>query len=67
MDIGLLDEGNDGDDNSLGLDLLKVGLGQQTHRLAAAVLGKDKCITAEPHGTRLETIAIHTNGCLTEF
>lgn len=66
-DIGWLEEGNDGDDNSLGLDLLKVGLGQKTNGLAAAVLGEDKCVSAEPHGTRLEAIAIHTDGHLTEF
>lgn len=65
-DIGLLAEGNDGDDNSLGLDLLKVGLGQQTNRLAAAILSEDECVTAEPHGTRLEAIAIDTDGHLTE-
>lgn len=66
-DIGLLAEGNDGDDNSLGLDVLKVGLRQQTHRLAAAVLAEDERVTAEAHGTRLEAIAIHTDGHLTKF
>lgn len=66
-DIGLLAKGNDGDDNSLGLDVLKVGLRQQTHRLAATVLGEDERVAAEAHGARLEAIAIHTDGHLTKF
>lgn len=63
----MLAEGNDGDDNSLGFDLLKVGLGQQTNRLAAAILREDECVTAQPHGTGLEAIAVHTDGHVTEF
>lgn len=65
-DIGLLAEGNDWDDHSLRIDVLKVGLRQQTHRLAAAVLSEDECVAAEAHGAGLEAIAIHADSHLPE-
>lgn len=65
-DIGLLAEGNDGDDNSLSLDVLQVGLRQQTHSLAAAVLGEDERVAAEPHGAGLEAVAVHADGHVVE-
>lgn len=49
-DISLLVEGDDGDDDSLGLDVLQVGLRQHPYSLAAAILGEDERITAQTHG-----------------
>lgn len=45
-DIGLLVEGDNRDNDSLGLDVFQVGLGQHSQRLAATILGEDECIPA---------------------
>lgn len=66
-DIGLLVEGDDGDNDSLGLNVLQVGLRQHPHSLATPVLGEDEGITAQTHGARLETIPIYANSLLTGF
>lgn len=66
-DIGLLVEGDNGDDDSLGLDVFQVGLRQHSQRLAAAVLGEDERVTAKTHGARLETVPVHTDGLQTGF
>lgn len=64
-DIGLLVEGDDGDDDGLGLDVFQVGLRQHSHSLAAAVLGEDERVAAQTHGARLETVPVHADGLLT--
>lgn len=64
-DIGLLVEGDNGDNDGLGLDVFQVGLRQHSHSLAAAVLGEDERVAAQTHGARLETVPVHANGLLT--
>ena len=63
-DIGLLVEGDNGDDDGLGLDFFQVGLRQHSHSLAAAVLGEDERIAAQAHGARLEAVPVHPDGLL---
>lgn len=64
-DIGLLVEGDDGDNDGLGLDVSQVGLRKHPHSLAAAVLGEDERVAAQTHGARLETVPVHADGLLT--
>lgn len=66
-DICLLVEGNNGDNDSLSLDVFQVGLRQKSHRLAAAVLGEDERVATKTHGAGLETVAVHADGHVTEF
>ena len=64
-DIGLLVEGDDGDNDGLGLDVFQVGLRQHSHSLAAAVLGEDERVAAQTHGAGLEAVPIDADGILT--
>lgn len=64
-DIGLLVEGDNGNNDGLGLDVLQVGLRQHPHSLAAAVLREDERVAAQAHGARLETVPVHADGLLT--
>lgn len=64
-DIGYLAEGGDGDDDSLRLDVVQVGLRQHPHSLAASVLGEDEGVAAQAHGARLEAVPVHADGLLT--
>ncbi len=64
-DIGLLVEGDDGDNDGLCLDVFQIGLRQHPHSLAAPVLGEDERIAAQAHGARLETVPVHADGLLT--
>lgn len=61
----MLVEGDDGDDDSLGLDAFQIGLRQHTHSLAPAVFGEDERVATQTHGARLETVPVHTDGLLT--
>lgn len=63
----MLVEGHYGNNDSLGSDVLQVGLRQHSHRLTAAIFGEDECVTAEAHGARLEAIPVQANGLLTGF
>lgn len=63
----MLVEGHYGNNDSLSFDVLQIGLRQHSHRLTAAIFGKDERITAEAHGARLEAISVQADGLMTVF
>lgn len=54
-------ECHDRDNNMLRLDDFQIGLRQESHTHGLSVFGKNYCIFAQSHRTRLESIPVQSN------
>lgn len=66
-DIGLLIEGDYGNNDCLRFDVLQVGLRKKSHSLTATIFGEDERIPAQTHGAGLEAVSIQADGLLAGF